>query len=181
MWLRKLREIRDNPLQLLDSLPEAALQVKEFRRSKIEDGRKVWEIAGQEARYVSAEKEVVIQKPSFSYYDKKGEILEAKAEEGHIYLAGQEIDRMELLGEIRIGYQGFILETDKVLYLKEENKVLLPGKVTLKGDGMELEGVGMEIALQEEKLRLQNSVKTRINPGRLRGREKSHDRGEKKS
>ena len=41
-WLMKAREIKKNPSKLLDYVPEAALQIKDFRRAKIEGGRKVW-------------------------------------------------------------------------------------------------------------------------------------------
>jgi LPS export ABC transporter protein LptC len=181
MWLRKVREIEKNPLSLLDSLPEAALQVKEFHRSMVKDGQKIWEIAGQEAQYLSEQKEIVVQKPRFSYYGKKGETLEARAEEGRIYLAEKEIDRMELSGNTTIGYQGFVLETDKILYHKDKDEVRLPGRVSLKGEGLDVEGVGMTIALHEEKVRLQSKVKTKIEPDRLRARLKSKENNDKKS
>jgi len=45
----KLRELKRNPLQALNYLPESALRMKDFHRSKIENGRKVWEIFGDEA------------------------------------------------------------------------------------------------------------------------------------
>jgi len=181
VWLRKEREIKNNPLSLLDSMPEAALQVKEFRRSMVKDGQKLWEVAGQEARYLTGEKEIIIQKPRFSYYDNKGQILEAKAAEGHIYLTEKEIDRMELSGDTMVGYQGFVLRTEKILYQREKDEVVLPGKVSLKGEGLELEGVGMTIALHDQKLKLQSQVKTKIEPARLRDRVKAKNANEKKS
>ncbi len=181
VWLRKAREIKNNPLSLLDSVPDTALQVKEFRRSMVKDGQKIWEIAGQEARYLTEEKEIIIQKPSFSYYDKKGQILEAKADHGHIYLTDREIDRLELSGDTMVGYQGFVLQTEKILYQRDKDQVFLPGKVSLKGEGLELEGVGMTIALQDQKLRLQSKVKTKIEPARLRDRLKAKNENEKKS
>ena len=49
---------------------------RDFHRAKIEDGRKVWEIFGDEANYYKEQKEAVIKKPRFSYYDKKGEAAE---------------------------------------------------------------------------------------------------------
>ena len=181
VWLRRAREIKNNPLSLLDSLPDTALQVKEFRRSMVKDGQKQWEVAGQEARYLTGEKEIIIQKPSFSYYDNKGQVLEAKAEQGHIYLTEKEIDRLELSGNTMVDYQGFVLQTEKILYQKEKDEVVLPGKVSLKGEGLELEGVGMTIALQDQKLRLQSNVKTKIEPARLRDRLKAKNATEKKS
>lgn len=181
VWVRKAREIKNNPLSLLDSMPETALQVKEFRRSMVKDGQKIWEVAGQEARYLTGEKEIIIQKPSFSYYDQKGQILEAKADEGHIYLTEREIDRLELSGDTMVGYQGFVLKTEKILYQREKDEVVLPGKVSLKGEGLELEGVGMTIALQDQRLRLRSNVKTKIEPARLRNRVKAKNENEKKS
>jgi len=181
VWLRRAREIKNNPLSLLDSIPDTALQVKEFRRSMVKDGQKLWEVAGQEARYLTGEKEIISQKPSFSYYDKKGQILEAKAEQGHISLTEKEIDRLELSGDTMVGYQGFVLQTEKILYQREKDEVVLPGKVSLKGDGLELEGVGMTIALQDQKLKLQSQVKTKIEPARLRDRFKAKNATEKKS
>lgn len=165
---RKVNELKKNPLSLLDALPEAALQVKEFRRTKVDDGRKVWEVAGEEARYLKDRGEVVLKKPTFTYYDKNGDTIEVSAAEGHLFLVQQEMDRMELDGAIQMSYRGYVLETEKVLYLKNQNQVLLPGHVKINGDGLELEGIGMEITLDEEKLRLLQKVRSRMEPERLR-------------
>ena len=80
IWIMKLREIKKNPLVALDYLPESALHMRDFHRAKIEDGRKVWELFGEEANYYKEEKQAVIKKPRFYYYDKKGEIAETTGE-----------------------------------------------------------------------------------------------------
>ena len=41
IWIMKAREFRKNPLKALDYLPDSALHMKDFRRAKIEEGRKV--------------------------------------------------------------------------------------------------------------------------------------------
>ncbi|MFQ5904147.1 MAG: LPS export ABC transporter periplasmic protein LptC, partial [Candidatus Binatia bacterium] len=175
LWLMKAREIQRNPLQLLDYAPETTLRIKDFRRTKVEGGRKVWEVFGEEARYLKAEKEAVIEKPRIIFYDKKGETIEATGNEGHLSFTdqGQEMERMQLRGGVQVSYQGFVLRTDEALYDKSKNQLVLPGRVTVKGDGLELEGVGMEIALQEEKIRLLQRVRTKLQPellGNRRGR-----------
>ena len=48
IWANKLRDIRKNPIQLLDQLPESALSIKDFRRAKVENGRTVWELLGED-------------------------------------------------------------------------------------------------------------------------------------
>ncbi len=179
IWLMKAREIKKNPLKILDYVPEAALQVKEFRRAKVEGGRKVWEVAGEEARYFKAEKEAVIKKPRFIFYDKNGETIEAMGNEGHLFFTDQEMEKMQLKGQIQLSYHGFVFQTDEILYFKSKDQVVSPGKVTLKGDGLELEGVGMEIALQDEKIRLLQKVKTKIQPEQLENK-RGRSNGKKK-
>jgi LPS export ABC transporter protein LptC len=165
---RKAQELKKNPLSLLDALPEAALQLKEFRRTKVDDGRKVWEIAGEEARYLKEQNEVILKKPTFAYYDINGDSIHVSAAEGHVYLVEQEMDRMELEGEVQMSYRGFVLETGKVLYSKNRNQVMMPGRVKVTGEGLEFEGVGMEITLDQEKLRLLQNVRSRMEPERLK-------------
>lgn len=172
LWLMKAREIQRNPLKILDYVPEAALKVKAFHRTKVEGGRKVWEVAGEEAQYLKAEKEAVIKKPRVVFYDKNGQTIEATGSEAHMFFADQEMERMQLKGAIQINYQGFVLSLDEFLYLKNENQVVSPGKVALKGDGLELEGVGMEISLQDEKIRLLRQVRTKLQLERLGNRKK---------
>src|ERR1041385_5406442 len=76
IFLSKVKEIKKNPIKALEYLPESALHMRDFRRSKIEDGRKVWEILGDEANYYKDQKQAVIKNPRFLYYDKKGDTAE---------------------------------------------------------------------------------------------------------
>ena len=181
-WLIKSREIKKDPRKLLDYVPEAALQIKDFRRAKIEGGRKVWELSGEEARYLKTEKEVVIKKPRMIFYQKDNTSIEARGDDGHMWLTGQEgeLEKAQFQGGVQVNYRGFVLNTEEMLYLKSKNQVVLPGKVSVKGDGMELEGVGMEISLDDEKMRLLQKVRTKLVPERLESKRTRAD-GEKKS
>lgn len=172
IWLMKAREIRKNPLKLLDYVPEAALQVTDFHHTKIEEGRKVWEVFGEGASYLKEQKEAVVKKPRIIFYDKNGESIKATGNKGHLFFADKgarrEMDKAQLQGGIQVNYKGFVLQTDEIVYQNSTNRLFAPGKVTLKGDGLELEGVGMEIGLQDEKIRLLQKVRTRLQPDQLR-------------
>lgn len=170
IWAMKAREIRKNPLKALDYVPEAALKIRDFHRSKIEDGRKVWELYGEEARYLKEQKEAVITKPRFYFYDRKGETIEATGDEGRLFFTEKELDKMHFQGGIRVVYQGYLLRSEEALYLPSEDQILLPGKVTITGEGLELEGVRMEVALESQKMRLLSDVKTRLQPEKLEKR-----------
>jgi LPS export ABC transporter protein LptC len=168
----KVRAIRNNPLEALDYLPEAALHIKDFHRAKIEDGRKVWEIFGDEANYYKQQKEAVVRKPRFYFYDSKGEVAETSGEVARIFLNEKELEKMELQGGIRVSYQGYVLKSEEAIYLPATDQIVLPSRAVLTSEGMELEGASMEVELQDRKVRLLNNVKTKIEPQKLAKREK---------
>ena len=164
---RAQQEIRANPLKALDYLPESTLQIKDFHRSKIEDGRKVWELFGEEASYFKEQKEAVIQKPRFYYYDKEGEVAETQGDEARIYLNEKELERMELRGAIQVSFQGYVLKSEEANYLPAKDQIVLPSRTTVVGDGIAVEGSRMEVELEDKKIRLIQSVKTKIEPEKL--------------
>lgn len=164
------QEIKKNPLKALDYLPESALQLKDFHRAKIEDGRKVWELFGDEAQYFRDQKEAVIKKPRFYYYDKKGETAETYGDEARIYLNDKELEKLVLSGGIRVNFQGFVLQSEEASYLPAKDQIVLPTRTKVVGDGFELEGSRMEVELESKKIRLVNNVKTKLEPNKLSDR-----------
>ncbi|HEV8726387.1 MAG TPA: LPS export ABC transporter periplasmic protein LptC [Candidatus Binatia bacterium] len=164
---RVQKEIKKNPLKALDYLPESALHMKEFHRAKIENGRKIWELFGDEASYFKEQKEAIIKKPRFYYYDKKGEVVETTGDEAHLYINEKELERMELRGDIQVSFQGYVLNSEEANYLPAKDQIILPNRTTVVGEGIELEGSSMEIELEDRKIRLMHRVKTKIEPEKL--------------
>jgi LPS export ABC transporter protein LptC len=164
---RVQKEIKANPFKALDYLPESALQIKDFHRSKIENGRKVWELFGEEANYYKEQKEAVIKKPRFYYYDKKGEVAETKGEEAVLSLNEKELDKMELRGGIEVTFQGYVLKSEEANYTPAKDQIILPNRTTVVGEGIALEGARMEVELEAKKIRMIQAVKTKIEPGKL--------------
>ena len=161
------KEIKKNPLKVLDYLPESSLQMKDFHRAKIEDGRKVWEIFGEEAQYFKEQKEAVIKKPRFYYYDKKGEAAETFGDEARIYMNEKELEKLVLRGGIQVTFQGYVLKSEEASYLPAKDQIILPSRTKVVGEGLELEGASMEAELEGKKIRLVNNVKTKIEPEKL--------------
>lgn len=164
---RAQKEIKKKPLKALDYLPESLLRIKDFHRAKIEDGRKVWELFGEEASYFKEQKEAVIKKPRFYFYDKKGEVAETTGDEAHIYLNEKELERMELRGAVQVTFQGYVLKSEEANYLPAKDQIILPNHTTVVGEGINLEGSRMEIELEDKKIRLLRQVKTKLEPDKL--------------
>ncbi len=179
IWRMKASALRQSILKTLDYVPEAALKIKDFHRAQIEGERKTWEVFGDEAQYLKAKNELLIQKPRVFFYQKDNSTLEATGEKGHLWLTKEEgqMEKAQLQGEVQVNFRGFVLNTNEVLYFKDKNQLLLPGKVTVKGAGMELEGVNMEVGLDNYRLRINKNVKTKVQPDRL---EKMRGRSDEK-
>jgi len=173
--LQKLRELKKNPLEALDYLPEAALKMKDFHRAKIEDGRKVWEIFGDEANYLKEQKEAIIKKPRFYFYDKKGETAETTGEVARIFLKENELEKIVLQGAVQVTYQGYVLTSEEAVYLPGKQQITLPSKTTMISSGIELQGSRMEVDLEEKKMRLLRDVKTKVEPGKLESMKSKND------
>ena len=167
IWANKLRDIRQNPIKLLDELPDSALNIKDFRRAKVENGRTVWELLGEEASYDKDQRQAVIHKPRFLYYDKNGEVAEASANIAHVYLNEKELEKMQLEGGIEISYSGYLLNSQEATYLPAKEQIVMPQRTTLTGEGLELQGASMEVDLGESKVRLVRDVKTKLEPEKL--------------
>ncbi|MET0502637.1 MAG: LPS export ABC transporter periplasmic protein LptC [Candidatus Binatia bacterium] len=172
IWIMNAQEIRRNPRKALDSLPESALQLKDFRRAKIEEGRKVWELFGEEANYYKEQKEAVIKKPRFYYYNKKGAAAETTGDTARLFFGERELEKMHLEGGIQVTYEGYVLKSEKAIYLAAEERIVLPTRATLSGNGVELEGSRMEVELEVKKVRMLQNVKTKIEPEKLAKKDK---------
>jgi len=170
LYIQKVMEIKQDPTKLLDMIPQPALHIKDFRRSKVEGGRKIWEITGEEAVYLKENKEALIQAPRLTFYHESGEPIEVSGEQGRIFLSGRVIEKIQLKGRVEIHYQGFVFKTAEITYIQKQDLVVSQSTVAMKGDGLELEGVGAEISLKNGTIKLQNKVKARIETDLLEGK-----------
>jgi LPS export ABC transporter protein LptC len=176
---RAQQQIKANPLSALDYLPESTLRIKDFHRANIEDGRKVWELFGEEASYFKEQREAVIKKPRFYYYDKNGETAETEGDEARLYLNEKKLEKMELRGDIQVSFQGYLLKSEEANYLPAKDQIVLPTRTTVVGDGLAVEGSRMEVELENKKIRLIESVKTKIEPDRLAKKRNKTGSGER--
>ena len=172
LWIMKAEEIRKDPLKALEYLPESALQMKYFHRAKLENGKKMWELFGDEANYFKKHKQAIIKKPRFYYYNKQGEIIETTGATARLFFNEKELEKMQLEGGIQVTYQGYVLKSDEATYFADAGRIILPKRATVTGNGMEVEGSRMEVELEVKKVRLLQNVKTKIEPDKVARKDK---------
>lgn len=170
IWRGKHRSIKRSAAETaFNYLPDAALKIKDFHRAQVDGDRKIWEVFGDEASYIKAEKKLVVDKTRLYFYQKDNTTIEATGEQGNLWMGeGQtDLEKAQLRGAVQVKFRGYVLNTNEILYFKSRNMMILPGRVTVKGAGMELDGGQMEISLNDETLRLNKNVKTKVQPGQL--------------
>lgn len=163
-----LRAQEDNEHRLkrwtADLSPEVDQRMQDFRRVKMRDGKKVWEIASRQARYSQDSREVVVEAPEVSLYFSDGAVIALRCREGRVQLdSGEHVaTRMELTGDLQMQLGDFSLRTQEAVYESEPNTISSPGAVQVTGRGFTVEGVGYTVDVTEKLLTLNGEVRTTV-------------------
>lgn len=144
-----------------DLLPQAAQRIQNFRRTKVENGRTVWEITATDAHYFEAESAVVVVEPTLRVRLEDGdrEVIVHGAE-GRLRLDGRELASVTLRGGVTVKVDDLELQTSEATYDRDRDRITSPGEVTVHGRSVDLRGRGMEIDVGPRHVRLLGEVHT---------------------
>jgi LPS export ABC transporter protein LptC len=163
--MQKRRESELAPL-VQDVAPEAAQRMQNFRRAKIRDGKKVWELAARQARYSQDNNEIIVEGPEVSLYLKDGDVIALHCQEGRVHLGSdEEVTRMELTGNLEVRVNDFVITTPNAVYESEHNTISSSGPVRIVGQGLEAAGQGYTVDVAEKLVTLNADVRTIVSKG----------------
>ena len=166
-WQQHLRGLRSAQL---DFLPEAAQRIQNFRRVKMEGGRKAWEIAAREAQYFEDEHQVAVQAPEVSFFLKDDQgVISIRGDQGKLFLNGRDMDRVELEGGIEVHFKDYVVRTQRAVYERASDTVVSPTAVTITGNGLALSGGRMTVEMEAQRLHLDGNVATVLQTGEAAG------------
>ena len=139
-------------------------RMTEFRRVKMQDGKKVWEIVARQARYFPDKNEIIIETPQVSLYLGDGEAVALRCQEGIIHLDGnsQDLRRIELRGDVEITMGDITFTTEEAIYDRHKNTISSSGLIHIVGRGFTVEGRGYTVAIDTKQLLLQAEVQTTV-------------------
>lgn len=165
--LQAQKRIEHDMAHLVDDVePEATQRMQNFRRAKIRDGKKVWEIAARQARYSHENNEIVVERPEVSFYMKNGDVVALRCHEGRVRLDDhEEVIRMELSGDLEMRINDFVITTPNAVYESERNVIFSDGPVRIVGQSVEVEGQGYTVDVAEKRLTLNAKVQTTVTRG----------------
>lgn len=168
MWQQQQQK---DLLQLgLEILPGVSQHIQDFRRVKMKDGRKVWEVAAADARFFDDTDTVVVRGPVLSWYLEDGRRIGLEGDEGRILLEDGDVARVELEGGIQVFLADYHVQAENAVYDRESDVITAPGDVEITGDALELRGRGMQVRVHDQHLSLEQNVSMVMQTARLRDR-----------
>ena len=152
----------------LEYLPGVSQHIQDFRRVKVQDGRKIWEVAAEDAQYFDDQKTVVIRRALLQWFLKDGRVVSLKGEEGHILLTGHDVASVELQQDVEVRLADYVVRVARADYDHQREIITAPGAVEIAGRAVQLEGNDMEVDVQGQRLMLHHQVSMHIHPDLLR-------------
>lgn len=164
--LRQDAETRQMLDEIAASTEDGAVsqRMSEFRRIKMKDGRKVWEIAARQARYLTDSNTVVIDSPEISFYFRDGETVELNCREGtiHLHEETQDLVRIDLNGGLTMQVGDVSFTTDRAVYDHQDNTIVSDGVLNVAGEGFTVAGRGYSVTVDTKRLVLDADVRTTV-------------------
>jgi len=150
--------------QGLEFLPGVSQHIQDFRRVKVKDGRKVWEVAAQDAQYFDEDKTVVVRGAVLQWFLKDGRTVGLRGAEGRIVLEGREVSRIELTGDIQVSLADYTVSAERAVYDQKHESIAAPGPVEITGKALHVHGDGMEVDVDAQRLTLLHKVSMKVQP-----------------
>ena len=165
MWKQHRAELLQTALEVL---PGVSQHIQDFRRVKMKDGRKVWEVAAADAQYFDESNTVVVRGAVLSWYLEDGRRIGLEGDQGRIVLDHGDVSRVELDGGIEVYLADYKVHADSAVYDRTTDLITAPGEVEITGDALELRGKKMQVHVKNQKLSLEQDVSMVMQPARLR-------------
>jgi LPS export ABC transporter protein LptC len=140
--------------------------LKEFHRSEVRDGKKLWEIYGTEGSVVASANAVRIRDAKLSLYRPDGSQIDIKADEATVALENATISSADLIGRVEIQKsKEYTLTTERLIYTKKTEQISAPGRVDIHGPLIHVAGEILEGDLSTNTFKLKKNVTSKILPG----------------
>ena len=151
-----------DPLRELgeDFLPQVAQRIQNFRRTKVENGRTVWQITARDAQYFEQSGDIVIREPEMTFYLQNERQAHIAGAQGRLRLKGKDVQSVTLSGRVALKLDDLELDTEEATYDRTRDLITSPGIVTIHGKAMEVRGTGMEVEVGPQHMRLLDDVHT---------------------
>jgi len=150
--------------------PAEGFALENFHRSETRDGKVLWEVTGQNARYFPEENRIDIDACLFFTNDEKGQKIVLKANEATLILKGPELQSVFFPKDVRVTYgREMRIVTSEASYDHKKALVSTSAHVQVIGNWFIVEGDGLHARLDIEQYKILRNVTSILEPKKRRG------------
>jgi LPS export ABC transporter protein LptC len=140
------------------ALPELLQRIRDFHRVVTRNGQRLLEVSAKEASYFKGERGVEIVEPKLVFYDDGEKTGWISGKRGRVYLAGNDVESVELSGAVELKLAQFEVTAEKLVYRRDEDLIIAPGHAVIRSAELVLSGQGLTLDLHSRKLRVDAEV-----------------------
>jgi lipopolysaccharide export system protein LptC len=145
-------------------VPGSLLHAHNFHWTQMKAGERQWVLTALDATYAADKTSLVLNQPRLSMISSEGKNVVVQAPHAVLTLDGGEVKRAKLTGGTRMLYGDFVLTTDSVVFMPDQDQVQASGLVTIEGNGLKVTGIGLAGHPKKREFRLLSQVSTTIVP-----------------
>lgn len=137
--------------------------LKEINLVQTREGVKLWELKAEAVEYREAEHLVAFKKVTLTYYPKGGQAITLVGNRGNLDTRSKNIS---IEGEVVVSHpEGYELKVPYLYYRDDLKEISTEGEISFRGPSLSLEGLGMTMNLDSQKLWIRKNVKMTLYPG----------------
>ena len=155
----------DNPIFGMEPGIGSRLQLKDFHRVEVKDGRTVWEVRAKEAKYYAGDSVSHVDDAMVKIYRADNSSVHLSSNSARLHLEGTALGRAELEGNVTVLVDNSMrIYTDFAVYDSGVREINAPGHVEIKGEGYAVKGSGLDVAIDKDVLHLSEDVNSMFRP-----------------
>lgn len=160
LWQQNKLDLAQKALEVL---PGVTQHIQDFRRVHVEGGRKVWEVAAEDARYFEGDDLVVVRQPMVAWYLEDGRRFGLRGDEGRISMDRTDLKFVEMQGGIEVDLVELRILAEEAVYDHVGRRISSSRRVQIAGRGLDVAGDEMLVEMDKRKLTLLGNVAMSLN------------------
>ncbi len=150
-------------------VPEVDQRIEGFHRVSVRAGGRTFELSADEARYDEDARRVEVSSPRVVFFDDEVGEIRLAGREGQIVLDGEEMERVDLRGDVELSFRDFVLRVPSAFYARAADTIVAPDGVTITGSDLDLTGDSLVVNVETHRMHVVGDVYTLLRPAALEG------------
>ncbi|MGO9607516.1 MAG: LPS export ABC transporter periplasmic protein LptC [Candidatus Binataceae bacterium] len=164
VWVVRHREDAQALQKVAGLVPGSLLHAHNFHWTQMKAGERQWVLTAADAAYSGDKTSVVLTDANVTMVSDDGKDVKITAPRVVLQMNGNRVNRADLSGGTVIKYGDFTMTTDSASFSPDNDRIEAPGKVTLEGEGLKVDGIGLTGNSKTRVFQLNQRVNTEMTP-----------------